>query len=793
MGKILCKMRYILLFILCGVVMISLAACGLDWAESAANIDDEYFYVPEYITLNSEENGSYLSNFVLIGNDMYYCDNIYQEESKTYQQILCRYSLEDGSVNQTLIKASERGNITFYTSDGAGNIYTVMSVDSSEMVDEEGLNARIFLLKYNSQENVVLEKDITELINGKGEGAYIRDICVDEQNNIYICLNSSVLLFNSEGEEHGLVEDANDLFLNIFSGKDGMVYLCHNNTVNGGFLFSEIDFKDKKIGDSYKNIPGISGNISVGAEKDFLFHDGSKVYEYDLESETYEELFEWIDYDINGFDIRYIGLMEDGEIVAALGDAKTNLIELVKMNKVSDTIESNESKESNGGSANDGDEADDSTVQSNPDTQNVSNAVTEKEEVILGTMYYDYRLQNVVAAFNRESETHRITIKNYWDYGIDYDTAITNIQKDIISADNCPDILDLSQLNMEKLASIGVLEDLNPYLEQSALYSKEDFLDNALEGVTFDGKLAAIPTGFTLSTVVGKASEVGEEMGWSLKEMLAFAEEHPDSQLFQLGEQNGFIYDFIVYNQNAFIDWSSGECHFDSVEFKALLELVDKFPAEVEWIVNKAWPEEKKEGKILLEKVENISGFYNLQQYPALYGEEVTFIGFPTADGSVGCTMNFSNYLYGITTKSKHKDVAWAFIESYLTGMTDYNFEYPVLKDALQKQIDNIYWRDENGELLLDENGEPMPYITGYSVDFEDWQYQCSTPTEEDIALVLELISVAKPANAFGHDDSKIVNIICEEAAAYFSRQKTMDEVIEIIQNRVQLYVDENR
>ena len=41
-------------------------------------------------------------------------------------------------------------------------------------------------------------------------------------------------------------------------------------------------------------------------------------------------------------------------------------------------------------------------------------------------------------------------------------------------------------------------------------------------------------------------------------------------------------------------------------------------------------------------------------------------------------------------------------------------------------------------------------------------------------------------------NDAYIYNIITEESYAYFSGQKSAEEVAEIIQNRVQNYIDEN-
>ena len=41
--------------------------------------------------------------------------------------------------------------------------------------------------------------------------------------------------------------------------------------------------------------------------------------------------------------------------------------------------------------------------------------------------------------------------------------------------------------------------------------------------------------------------------------------------------------------------------------------------------------------------------------------------------------------------------------------------------------------------------------------------------------------------------DSAIVDIILEEAAPYFANQKSAEQVADIIQSRVQIYVNENQ
>ncbi len=765
MGK-----KHILIAALCTAMTLSLAACGNQDTEQKKDSSDAegYVYVPEYITLDGEDESTWFSNLMLLGNSLYYTQYKYDEATGESTQTVCEYSLADAGVKEIPLQIRENGSLSCYAPDGEGNIYTVVSDYSSENMSEEGWTIPdMFLGKWDSQGTAVFEKDITDAVNRAGENSYIQDVLVDGQGNIYVCAENAVLLFDSAGEEQGMVEISDGWISAIGFGKDEKVYLCYYdyNSNSGGTVLSEIDFAGKKIGNTYKNLPGMNGNgLSVGIEKDFLINDGSRVYEYDLASETYEELFSWLECDINGSYVDYVGTTEDGKLVAVIRDWETGATEIAKLNKTA------------------------------------ASEVVQKEEIIIGTLYDSQELQAAAVAFNKANDTYHVSIKTYIDNNNgtenSYQDAITNLNNDITSGANCPDILDLSQLNAEQLAAKGIIEDLTPYLEKSSVFDKEDFIDNLLDGFTYDGVLVAIPTSFTISTVVGKTSEVGEEMGWTLDEMMTFAKAHPDAELFDGIEQSTMLYYCMMYNQDAFVDWANGESHFDSEEFKTLLEFVNMFPQEIDWTSYEggAKVEERQAGEILLENA-YISDFQEVQIYPAMYGEPVTFIGFPTTDGSVGCSMSASS-LYGITAKSDQKDGAWAFIESYLSSAGDsmYSWGFSTLKEKMQEHIDEItkveYLLDENGEQVLDENGEPILTSGGGGIGWEDWEYTYHPSTEEEVELVMELISVATPASNVSNDE--ILNIITEEADAYFKGQKTLDDVVNIIQSKAQIYISEN-
>lgn len=97
-------------------------------------------------------------------------------------------------------------------------------------------------------------------------------------------------------------------------------------------------------------------------------------------------------------------------------------------------------------------------------------------------------------------------------------------------------------------------------------------------------------------------------------------------------------------------------------------------------------------------------------------------------------------------------------------------------KDALERP----YWIDENGEkqyydMTMDINGEEI-IIDPLS--------------QQQLDEVVNFITSV--SNRY-FMDTNVSNIITEEMGAYFSGQKTAQDVADVIQRRVQVYVEENR
>lgn len=743
------------------VLALSLSACGNSSGEGTPA--KEWIWVPEFITVD-EENVSYY-DMQMVGDALYYTSYEWDEETGKSSQRLCKYSLADRSVTSvpvTLTEEYENWNMNRSAFATDGSLYSVLTV-----YNEDYSESQSYLCKFGADGKQMLSQEMTDLV----ADSYVDRIALDGEGRIYASCDDNILLFDAEGNHKGKVTlgSGNGWIRSMGCGKDGKMYVCYYNS--DGYELSDIDFDGRKTGSTYENFPGGNGDVLVvGIDKDFLVQDGSSVYEYDLKTQKQEELFSWLDSDINGNYVQSFGVLEDGRILAVTMDWETNDNSIALLTKTK------------------------------------ASEVPQKETIVLASLYGGSDVQSVAVKFNKSNPKYRISIRTYVDRnwnGDDYQAmwadALNRLNNDITSS-NSPDIIDLSGLNFQQLAAKGVFEDMNGYLEASSKVSRSDFVENVLNAYTYDGKLVSIPYSFQMQTVAGKASDVGSEMGWTVEELIAFADAHSDAQLFDNVSKSQIMQYLMMYNADSFIDWSTGECSYDSDEFKALLQFVNRFPDEVNYNSDDvSTPNKIQQGQVLLYDM-GIYNFDEIQVAEEIFQGDATMIGYPTMDGSAGCMLNASQ-AYAITFKSKQKDGAWEFIEGFLTQEVDpergFNgWGFPSMKSQLnamaEKAVKVEYWTDENGDPILDENGEPTVMGTGGGFSYQDgWSYEYRKPTQEEVDLVMQLIDIAKPVSYTQSDE--VMNIINEEAEAFYKGQKSVDEVAAVIQSRVKIYVGENK
>lgn len=751
-------MKKFLSFFLIMTFLTGLTACGGQEEMPDVPEEGEYVYVPEFISLDRPENVN-SSDSRLQGDKLYQYNYLYDLDTMRGTDQFQVLSL-GGEVLFEIITGGNgsegqyfQEHLVDYDVDAEGNVYTL------ENGVEQGGKTDYYLCCYNDSGARASVLDVTAALKVDENFASASQLLLDDEGRIYVMCQRSVKLFEQDGSPAGSVSMAQNGYPHALArGKSGDIYVFYQDSSDLSRRGAKIDFEAKELGDAFGNLPGQArtGDICRGEKGDFFINDGSKVYEYDIESQSYEEVLTWLDCDVVGSDVSRIERTEEGALFVIVENWRAQTEEAVFLNRRS------------------------------------ASEVEPKTEIVLGLLYEDREIQTAVVDFNKRSDQYKVVIRTYVDSnaGESYTDGVRKLNLDIVSG-NSPDIFDLSRLDIETLTLNGAVEDLTPYLESSSVLDKADYLENVLTGYTYGGKLAAIPHSFEIETVAGKTSDLGEEMGWTLEEMLSFAKEHPQSQLIY-NATKGSVMEFCMNSSmELFMDWESGETKFDSELFVRLLEFVNTYPDVLKPQENPLEREELlRSGMVLLYPV-SIMYFHEIQWYPFAFDEPVTYIGYPTADGSAAAVLDDSfDELYGISAASQNKEGAWTFIESCLNLPVESGFSPRMSQLELQIEEAKDYRKDESGEPKLDENGNLIPAHGSIGLGYGEYYYAYHISTDEEINWVMELLSIAKPQKS---SDNQVMAIIEEEAQAFYAGQRTAEDVAEVIQGRVQTYMDERR
>ena len=132
------------------------------------------------------------------------------------------------------------------------------------------------------------------------------------------------------------------------------------------------------------------------------------------------------------------------------------------------------------------------------------------------------------------------------------------------------------------MAQRGYLEDLWPYIE-----SDPDLAGNVVEAplraAEVDGGLYAAFGSVLIHTLVGSADQVGDRTNWTLEELRnAFSAMPEDSTIFQSDTSRETVAARLLeLCVERYVDWE-GTCSFDNPTFRSALEFVSLFPAREE-------------------------------------------------------------------------------------------------------------------------------------------------------------------------------------------------------------------
>ncbi|MDE6700809.1 MAG: hypothetical protein K2K10_07355, partial [Acetatifactor sp.] len=187
--------------------------------------------------------------------------------------------------------------------------------------------------------------------------------------------------------------------------------------------------------------------------------------------------------------------------------------------------------------------------------------------------------------------------------------------------------------------------------------------------------------------------------------------------------------------------------------------------------------------------------FDSPQYIRALFDEPVTYLGYPDPEGN--CRLFYRGETeYAISSHSDCKEGAWEYLEFFLSNpMFDSVLpsQKSMFEEMAARQIAEQYVRDGDGNIALDENGNPRlrsTHTAHESGDEESWSFTYGPITQEDVDWVREILESGGQV-WHSSDNTVLYQATMEEGAAYFSGQKSLDSVVDILESRLTLYLSE--
>ena len=549
----------------------------------------------------------------------------------------------------------------------------------------------------------------------------------------------------------------NDLFV----GKEGtLLYTYVDEKKDSTMWLNVVDLSKKTIGEA-KQLPdsfrsqGYRSIVAGDAQTDVVYTTPTGVYAIG-KGETAEHLWmSFINSDVPTTNMNHIVLLDETQFIGFYFD------DYYHTQKVSIFTKTN------------------------------SDEVTDKTVLVLAGYYVPQEVKSRVVQFNKTNPAYRIVIKEYHTYDTMEDgmAGYNRLNMDIMQR-GLPDILIAdSYFPISGYISKGLLADIDELIAADEELSKTEFMDNVFDAYRVGGKLYYVTPSFSVKTLVGKTSLVGERTSWTMEEMMELMASMPEgTQMIGELTGSGFVEMMMQYCGNDFVDVETGKCNFNSENFIAMLEYARKLPEDIDWsdYGDDYWETQDsqyRENRTLLAECEVSNVRYVNDYINGYFGEEISYIGFPSATGNGAVVEAGEQYL--ISARSENIEGAWEFVRYYLTE--EYQKEVlmlPVNKDVFLERA----MEATRNPYTIDSNGDKTEYEYKLSIGGES--VVLPNMTEEQVNEFVEFVENIDKCVYYDEDIEAIIN---EEVASFLADQKSAAEVAKIIQSRVELYVNENR
>lgn len=412
--------------------------------------------------------------------------------------------------------------------------------------------------------------------------------------------------------------------------------------------------------------------------------------------------------------------------------------------------------------------------------------------------------EELIKQFNEEDNGYVIETRDYTSYygeNMVYDEEKSKALDIVLTQDIANGEIDIFRdyyLNgaekMDILAAKGAFVDLYSFMENDPDVNTSTLNEHILQLHETEGKLYTLPTYYSIYTLIGESRYVGDKENWSLDEFISHWEQMPEGSRINGNTEKDSVFTSIMWKTvDSYIDYENATVSFNSPEFIRMLEFCNTFDD-----ISGYKPEYDANA---VDFVRNSSiGTFHEFHTSLLWNEEsqsITLVGFPSDSGSGAYIESGGNRMAISSLISKEKQQgAWEFIKQY--AMEEYQTEH-----YCQFQTVNI--NGETKQMPYNFQGLPMN-LKAYDKIAKDamdgkyndkivskngHEFEVGWLTQDELDRITNYInSIQNLSTAIDDDLWKIIN---DEIMSYFNGEKTVEETVELIQNRALIMVSEKQ
>lgn len=374
-----------------------------------------------------------------------------------------------------------------------------------------------------------------------------------------------------------------------------------------------------------------------------------------------------------------------------------------------------------------------------------------------------------------------------------------------------PDVIIMDGLPVKSYQEKGILKDLKPHID--SLSGDEVLLSNIVDAFTDDGSVYMMPVSFALPMLEGRQVDIDGITDYaSLADTVEkIKEEQPDAEVGRFFSEEAAVRWLLPVaalakepgeiDRTALTEYLSQTNRIYAASQKGISDsLKESYGRQKDFYKTESWFYEyfnslsQQVDDFILENmalgIGMLKDVYGYQEVLSLnkYNEELSDVQVKSFDG-MGDGMFEPSVLVAVNASSTHQEEAEQFFDVIMgTEVQGLLYDgFMVNQSALEKQLSPQWSVFQNGGMNVDY-GEVSSSVGGSTGDGREWHLDIYMPTKEEFQELYDLCCKVKTPYVA---DTVVENAVIEIGVQYLAGQMSLDEAVDKIMAKVQIYMAE--